>query len=165
MEERFGLRCLAVAGYPMYRGLARLVGMDSASLVESIEGQLAAVEGSYREHDFIFLHMKEPDSRGEDGDFLGKVRALEGIDALLPRLTALEPDVLVVTGDHSTPSKLASHSWHPVPVLLHSPYSRPDGVDHFDEVSCAAGSLGLRPTLHLMSLALANAQRLTKYGA
>lgn len=165
MQERFGLQCLAVAGYPMYRGLARLVGMDSTPLIGKVEEAFAAVEQNFPKYDFFFLHVKEPDSRGEDADFLGKVRALERVDALVPRLTALKPDVLVVTGDHSTPAKLASHSWHPVPALLHSRYSRADGLRRFDEASCLAGSLGLRPMLHLMPLALASAGRLTKYGA
>jgi len=165
MEERFGLRCLAIANYPMYRGLARLVGMDLHPPCPDIEGEFLALEERYADFDFFFLHVKEPDSRGEDGDFDGKVRVLEEVDALVPEVTKLNPDVLVVTGDHSTPAKLRSHSWHPLPVLLHSTCARVDEVERFDEISCARGGLGRQPMVNLMSLALAHALRLTKYGA
>jgi len=166
ITERFKLRGLAIADYPMYRGVARLIGMDVHPVVGDVTGQFAALEASYgKEHDFYFLHVKQVDSRGEDGDFDAKVAVLEQIDALVPRVTALEPDVLVVTGDHSTPVALRMHSWHPVPVLLHSRYARVDDVDRFDEYACARGSLGIRPGYHLMGLALAHAQRLAKYGA
>jgi len=165
MEERFGLRSLAIANYPMYRGLARLVGMELHPLCPDIEGEFLALEERYADFDFFFLHVKEPDSRGEDGDFDAKVRILEEVDALVPEITKLNPDVLVVTGDHSTPSKLRMHSWHPLPVLLHSTYARVDEVGRFDEISCAGGGLGRQPMVNLMSLALAHALRLTKYGA
>ncbi len=165
MEERFGLRCLAIANYPMYRGLARLVGMELHPVCEDMRGEFAALSERYREFDYFFLHVKEPDSRGEDGDFEAKVRILEEVDALVPEITNLTPDVLVVTGDHSTPSKLRSHSWHPLPVLLHSTYARVDEVGRFDEISCIRGGLGRQPMVNLMSLALAHALRLTKYGA
>ncbi|MBI3287853.1 MAG: 2,3-bisphosphoglycerate-independent phosphoglycerate mutase [Chloroflexi bacterium] len=165
LEERYGLRAIAIAKYPMYRGLARLLGMtilepyrDYADMLERLRSRLA-------EYDFFFLHIKEADSRGEDGDFEGKVRILEEIDGLTPALQDLRPEVLVVTGDHSTPSALRAHSWHPVPVLLHSPSARADGTPHFDEYHCARGGLGTRPAVELMSLALAHAGRLTKYGA
>jgi len=165
MEERFGLSCLAIANYPMYRGLARLVGMELHPPCPDIEGEFSALEERYADFDFFFLHVKEPDSRGEDGDFDAKVRILEEVDALVPEITKLNPDVLVVTGDHSTPSKLRMHSWHPLPVLLHSTYARVDEVERFDEISCARGGLGRQPMVNLMSLALAHALRLTKYGA
>jgi 2,3-bisphosphoglycerate-independent phosphoglycerate mutase len=165
MEERFGLKCLAIANYPMYRGLARLVGMELHPVGKDMRGEFAALSERYREFDYFFLHVKEPDSRGEDGNFDAKVRILEEIDGLVPWILALKPDVLVVTGDHSTPTKLRSHSWHPLPVLLHSTYARVDEVERFDEVSCARGSLGRMPMVNLMSLALAHALRLTKYGA
>lgn len=165
MEERFGLKCLAIANYPMYRGLARLVGMELHPVGKDIRGEFAALSERYREFDYFFLHVKEPDSRGEDGNFDAKVRILEEIDGLVPWILALRPDVLVVTGDHSTPAKLRSHSWHPLPVLLHSTYARVDEVERFDEVSCARGGLGRLPMVNLMSLALAHALRLTKYGA
>jgi len=165
MVERFGLRCLAIANYPMYRGLARLVGMELHPVCKDIRGEFAALGERYREFDFFFLHVKEPDSRGEDGDFDAKVQLLEEIDGLVPWILALRPDVLVVTGDHSTPAKLRSHSWHPLPVLLHSTYARVDEVERFDEISCARGGLGRQPMVNLMTLALAHALRLTKYGA
>ncbi|MFQ6015594.1 MAG: 2,3-bisphosphoglycerate-independent phosphoglycerate mutase [Anaerolineae bacterium] len=165
LKERFGLNALAIANYPMYRGLARLVGMDLYPMTKNLLEEFEALEASYDGYDFFFLHIKEPDSRGEDGNFDAKVAVLEEIDRWVPRLTALQPDVLVVTGDHSTPSTFASHSWHPVPVLLQSPYCRVDHVDRFDEISCAGGSLGLRPMTHLVPLVLANAKRLTKFGA
>jgi len=165
MEERFGLKCLAIANYPMYRGLARLVGMELHPVGKDIRGEFAALSERYREFDYFFLHVKEPDSRGEDGDFDAKVQLLEEIDGLVPWILALRPDVLVVTGDHSTPAKLRSHSWHPLPVLLHSTCARVDEVERFDEISCARGGLGRMPTVNLMSLALAHALRLTKYGA
>lgn len=166
ITERFKLRGLSIADYPMYRGVTKLIGMDLHPLVGSIAGRFDALEAAYGDrYDFYFLHIKQPDARGEDGDFEAKVRILEEIDALVPRLTALSPDVLVVTGDHSTPCALRAHSWHPVPVLLHSRYARVDDVDRFDEYACARGSLGLRPGVHLMGLALAHAGRLIKYGA
>ncbi|MFQ5901976.1 MAG: phosphoglycerate mutase, partial [Thermodesulfobacteriota bacterium] len=132
---------------------------------KDIPAQFKALKENYNKYDFFYLHVKDTDSRGEDGDFDGKVNVLEKVDRLMPQLTKLKPDVLVVTGDHSTPSKLASHSWHTVPVILNSPYIRRDKVDRFDEISCASGSLVNLPACSLMSLALANALRLTKYGA
>ena len=117
------------------------------------------------EHDFFFVHYKKPDSAGEDGDFDGKVKAIEHVDALLPSALQLEPDVAVVTADHSTPCLLKAHSWHPVPVLLHSRYCRPDGVTAFHELACAAGCLGRMCSKQLMPVMLANAGRLRKYGA
>jgi 2,3-bisphosphoglycerate-independent phosphoglycerate mutase len=139
--------------------------MELHPLCPDIEGELLALEERYADFDFFFLHVKEPDSRGEDGDFDAKVRILEEVDALVPEITKLNPDVLVVTGDHSTPSKLRMHSWHPLPVLLHSTCARVDEVERFDEISCARGGLGRQPMVNLMSLALAHALRLTKYGA
>lgn len=164
--DRFKLRGLSVADYPMYRGVTKLIGMDLHPLVGDVAGRFDALEAEYGDnYGFYFLHIKQPDARGEDGDFDGKVQALEEVDALVPRLTALEPDVLVVTGDHSTPCALKYHSWHPVPVILHSKYARVDDVDRYDDYACMRGSLGLRPGVHLMGLALAHAGRLAKYGA
>jgi 2,3-bisphosphoglycerate-independent phosphoglycerate mutase len=165
LVERFRLRSLALAAYPMYKGLARLVGMDvreGAASTAELVGMLAAELANY---DFFFVHFKETDSRGEDGDFAAKVAAIEVMDALLPHITALAPDVLAVTGDHSTPAALKGHSWHPVPLILKSRWSRPDRVTRFDEVSCAGGGLGRMPSLHLMGLMLAGAMRLQKFGA
>ncbi|MCX7635152.1 MAG: 2,3-bisphosphoglycerate-independent phosphoglycerate mutase [Syntrophales bacterium] len=165
LKERFGLDALAVASYPMYRGIARLLGMTVVGNVEGLEDEFSAVVAHYKRHDFFFLHVKPTDSRGEDGNFDAKVRVIEEVDALLPRLLELDPDVLVVTGDHSTPAVLASHSWHPVPVLLYAKTCRPDRVVTFSERDCIFGGLGRMPMVYLMGLALAHAGRLEKFGA
>lgn len=165
VNERFKIKALAIASYPMYRGLARLVGMDIARTTTTLEEELGILEENYSKYDFFFVHFKDTDSRGEDGNFDAKVQALERLDSALPRVLALKPDVLVITGDHSTPAVLAAHSWHPVPVILHSEYGHRDGIERFDEIHCARGTLGIRPTLHLMGLALAHARRLKKFGA
>jgi len=163
--DRFGLKPLAIANYPMYRGLARLLGMEIHPLTHTIEEEFAALEHAFAKFDFFFMHVKPTDSKGEDGNFDAKVKVIEEVDRLIPRLTALNPAVLVVTGDHSTPAALKSHSWHPVPVLLASPTCRPDRVEHFGERDCIQGGMGRMPMKNLMALALAHAQRLTKFGA
>jgi 2,3-bisphosphoglycerate-independent phosphoglycerate mutase len=165
LRERFRLMPLAIAIYPMYRGIARLLGMDIHPVLPDIPSEFAALRTNYEQYDFFFLHVKDTDSRGEDGDFDGKVRVLERVDSLIPQLTSLNPDVLVVTGDHSTPSALKGHSWHPVPVILSAKTVRPDSVTHFDERSCALGGFGRQPMMNLMGLALAHAGRLQKFGA
>jgi 2,3-bisphosphoglycerate-independent phosphoglycerate mutase len=165
MKERYGLNPLAIAAYPMYRGISRLVGMTVLSAVSNLEEEFKALADHFSKYDFFFLHVKQTDSRGEDGNFDAKVAVIEEVDRYLPRVRALKPDVLVVTGDHSTPAKLAGHSWHPLPVLLHSPYCLVDTVKKFDEVSCIQGGLGRMRSVELMSLALANARRLNKFGA
>ncbi len=165
MSERFGLAPVAIASYPMYRGIARLLGMAVYSPTSTLEEEIAALEAAWQDYDFFFVHVKPTDSRGEDGDFDAKVKAIEAVDALIPRITALAPDVLVVTGDHSTPAALASHSWHPVPVLLSARTCRPDRVEHFGEGDCLSGGLGRMPMSSLMTVALAHAGRLTKFGA
>ena len=162
---RFGLNPLAIANYPMYRGIARLLGMTIHPLTYTIEEEFAAFEQSFRNFDFFFIHIKPTDSSGEDGNFDAKVKVIEEVDGLLPRLTTLKPDVLVVTGDHSTPAALKSHSWHPVPALLFSDTCRPDRVERFGERDCIQGGLGRIPTVNLMALALAHARRLAKFGA
>lgn len=165
MKERYGLTSLAIATYPMYRGISRLVGMRVLSEVNSLEEEFEALKEHFSEYDFFYLHVKQTDSRGEDGNFDAKVAVIEEVDQFLPRVLALQPDVLVVTGDHSTPAKLAGHSWHPLPLILHSKYCLIDGVKKFDEVSCLGGALGRMRAVELMTLALANAGRLTKFGA
>ncbi len=166
LAERFGLRALCVASYPMYRGLARLLGMDVAARPAGPYEAFDSLEEHFGEdHDFYFLHVKDTDRYGEDADFAAKVTAIETVDRLLPRLRALEPDVLVVTADHSTPAAMGAHSWHPVPVLIHGRYARADDIAPFDEYRCRGGGLGLRPGVHLMGLVLANAGRLRKFGA
>jgi 2,3-bisphosphoglycerate-independent phosphoglycerate mutase len=165
-ERAFGLRAAAIAGYPMYRGVAKLVGMDVLETGAEPEEEWATLEQHWDDYDFFFLHVKRTDSAGEDGDFERKAALIEEVDALLPRLRRLGPDVLVVTGDHSTPAVMKYHSWHPVPVLLWSRYCRADRVDRFGERACMAGGLGPRiPAVDLMPLALANARRLEKFGA
>lgn len=165
MLERYKLKALCIANYPMYRGVSFLIGMDLHPVTPDIPSEFEALEKNFSQYDFLFLHVKTTDATGEDGDFQAKVKAIEALDALVPRITRLKPDVLVITGDHSTPSALRSHSWHPVPVLLHSKYARLDKVEHFNELECLQGALGQFPARHLMSLALAHAQRLKKFGA
>lgn len=165
LGERFGLKPLAIANYPMYRGIARILGMTVNTLTETIESEFIAMRDNYGQYDFFFLHIKPTDSRGEDGNFDAKVKVIEEVDSLIPVIMELHPDVLVVTGDHSTPALLASHSWHPVPVLLSSDTCRPDNVERFGERECIRGGLGRMPMVYLMGLALAHAKRLTKFGA
>jgi len=164
-RERFRLNALAIARYPMYRGVARLVGMDTHPIQESDAGSVTALAEQFENYDFHFIHFKAMDSRGEDGDFEAKVAAIEAVDALIPRIEALEPDVIVVTGDHSTPASLRSHSWHPVPLLLASRWCRPSAAATFGEGACRLGELGIFPGVSIMSLALAHAGRLAKFGA
>jgi len=165
MGETYKLKPAAIARYPMYKGLARLLGMAIFDTNGGIEEALKVLTACYNEHDFFFVHVKETDSAGEDGDFLRKVRVIEQVDSALPQLTDLKPDVVVVTGDHSTPALLKGHSWHPVPVLLYSQWCRPDRVEGFSESACASGGLGRLPAVHIMPLAMANALKLTKFGA
>ncbi len=163
-QSRFGLSAVALAKYPMYRGVARLVGMAVEVEPKGDEETVAALEQCWGRFDYHFLHFKAPDARGEDGDFEGKVAAIEAVDALVPRVEALNPDVLVVTGDHSTPAAMRAHSWHPVPLLLASKVSRPTARE-FGESACRRGDLGHFRGVDLMALALAHAGRLEKFGA
>jgi len=165
LSERFGLNALAIATYPMYRGIARLLGMVIGPQPDSLKGEIMALRENYGKYDFFFVHVKATDSRGEDGNFDAKVKVIEEVDSLVPLVTELKPDVLVITGDHSTPALLASHSWHTLPVLLHSATARPDRVTRFGERDCISGGLGRMPMVHLMGLALAHAGRLEKFGA
>jgi 2,3-bisphosphoglycerate-independent phosphoglycerate mutase len=165
-QDLFGLRAAAIAVNGMYRGVARLVGMtvlhvDGATLAD----QFTTLEKYWNDFDFFYLHVKQTDTAGEDGDFAGKVRVIEEVDALLPRLLALKPDVVVVSGDHSSPAVLKSHSWHPVPTLLYGKHVRADGIAEFGERACARGSLGVLLAKDVMPIALANAQRVAKFGA
>lgn len=163
--EVFGLRAAAIAAYPMYRGLAKLVGMDVLKTGATYADEIATMREHWGAYDFFFVHYKDTDKAGEDGDFDAKVQALERFDAFLPEIRALGPDVLLITGDHATPSILAAHGWQPVPALLWSRYCGADAVTAFTERACGAGSLGLLPAHHLMPLVMANALRLTKFGA
>jgi 2,3-bisphosphoglycerate-independent phosphoglycerate mutase len=163
--EVYGLKSLCIAVYPMYRGLARLIGMDAPSLTGDIKEEIEFLKRSYNDYNFFFLHVKKLDSYAEDGNFKGKVSKIEEFDEALQEILGLDPDVLVITGDHSTPSILKGHSWHPVPVLLNSPYVLGKTCEAFSERECLKGELGIFPTVNLMPLALANAGRLKKFGA
>jgi 2,3-bisphosphoglycerate-independent phosphoglycerate mutase len=165
VPEIYKLKPAAIATYPMYRGLARLVGMKVLPAGESITDQLNSLHRHYAKYDFFFLHFKSTDARGEDGDFQAKVQAIEELDEALPSLLKLDPDVLIVTGDHSTPAALAIHSWHPVPFMLKSKWCRPDDVAEFSERACLAGGMGRFPAMEIMPLAMANALKLDKFGA
>lgn len=165
MGEIYQLKPAVIASYPMYRGLAKLVGMKVLETGPTIEDELATLKQNYANYDFFFLHIKGADSAGEDGDFNQKVRIIEQVDKALPSLTSLEPDVSVVTGDHSTPALLKGHSWHPVPVLLYSKWCRPDRVSEFSESACVSGGLGRFSATQIMPLAMANALKLNKFGA
>jgi 2,3-bisphosphoglycerate-independent phosphoglycerate mutase len=166
MDTIYGLRAAAIAAYPMYRGVSRLVGMEVLQVGDNVEEEMEILRSHWIDYDFFFVHVKGTDSAGEDGDFDRKVSIIEHADSILvPAITELEPDVLVVTGDHSTPALLRAHSWHPVPVLVYSKHCRSDAVSAFSERECAGGALGRFPATDIMPLALANALRLTKFGA
>ncbi len=154
----------AIAAYPMYRGLAQLVGMKIIRTGGDFDAELETLESVSADHDFIFLHYKPADAAGEDGDFDAKVHWLEELDTRIPRVLATEPDVLVVAGDHSTPAIMAGHSWHPVPLLIRSRYTRGDGVGQFSERAFRGGSLGSLSAQNVMLLAMAHAGKLNKYG-
>ncbi len=165
MGEIYKLRSAAIASYPMYRGLAKMVGMEILETGATIEDEFQTLRQNYAGYDFFFLHIKGTDTVGEDGNFDTKVRVIEEIDKALPDMTGLSPDVIVVTGDHSTPALLGGHSWHPLPLLLYSKWCRPDGVNEFSESACVSGGLGRLPATELMPLAMANALKLDKFGA
>ncbi len=165
-KELYKLNALAVAVYPMYKGLASLVGMEVLQGLHSLDEQLAALKENWGRYDFFFVHYKYTDSRGEDGNFEGKAAEIEKVDAAIPRFLDLKPDVFIVTGDHSTPAVWKAHSWHPVPTLLHAPgRTRRNAVKGFGETECLQGALGQFPAVDLMPLALAYAGRLGKFGA
>ena len=165
LPEIYKLKPAAIATYPMYQGLARLVGMKVLPAGESITEQLNSLHRHFAKYDFFFVHFKTTDARGEDGDFQAKVQAIEELDEALPSLLKLDPDVLIVTGDHSTPAALAMHSWHPVPFMLNSKWCRPDNVAEFSERACLTGGMGRFPAMEIMPLAMANALKLDKFGA
>jgi 2,3-bisphosphoglycerate-independent phosphoglycerate mutase len=165
MPEIYKLRCGAIATYPMYRGVAKLAGMDVLPTGGTIEEEVETLGQHWADYDFFFFHVKKTDSRGEDGDFDAKAQVIEHFDALLPDILAFGPDVVIVTGDHSTPALWKAHSWHELPMLLWSKYIRPDGVKAFGERPCMAGGLGHIQHPDLMPLAMAYAGRLAKFGA
>jgi 2,3-bisphosphoglycerate-independent phosphoglycerate mutase len=165
LSEIYKLKPAAISTYPMYRGLAKLVGMQILPGGENITEQLDSLRRYYADYDFFFVHFKSTDARGEDGNFEAKVQAIEELDNILPGLLNLDPEVLIVTGDHSTPATLAMHSWHPVPFMLKSKWCRPDDVTEFSEKACLAGAMGRFPATEIMPLAMANALKLDKFGA
>lgn len=165
MTDIYKLRPAAIAGYPMYRGLARLLGMTVIETGEKTADLFDALESCFEEHDFFYIHYKKTDSAGEDGNFAAKTAAIEEMDAFIPRIRALKPDVLVVTSDHSTPSVLKGHSWHPNPFMLHAATAGRDAVEVFTEKACAGGFLGRFPSMRAMSLMLAHALKMKKFGA
>jgi 2,3-bisphosphoglycerate-independent phosphoglycerate mutase len=165
MQELFKVRPAAIANYPMYKGLAKLLGMEVIDVGGETADLFDALEKNWAKHDFFYVHYKKTDSAGEDGKFAAKVAAIEALDPFLPRIVALKPDVLVVTSDHSTPSCLKGHSWHPNPFLLVSPTAGADDVAAFSERACAKGLLGRFRSISAMPLMLAHALKLQKYGA
>ena len=164
-KEVYGLKAAAIAVYPMYKGLARLVGMDIIGSAQTLAEQIDVLRDNWEKYDFFFIHFKYTDSTGEDGNFDEKVARIEELDSLMPAIDKLGPAVLIVTGDHSTPSYLKSHSWHPVPTLLVSDCCRPDPHKTFNETTCITGGLGQFEAQYLMALALSNAGRMGKFGA
>ncbi len=165
MPDLYSMRAVGIATYPMYRAVAKLVGMDLLETGPTMADEIDALKKAWDRYDFFFLHFKRTDSRGEDGDFQAKVEAIEEVDENIPQLMELKPDVLAITGDHSTPAGLKMHSWHPSPLLFHSRWERKDGEQMFGETACARGGLGIFQAEHLMALILANALKLEKFGA
>jgi 2,3-bisphosphoglycerate-independent phosphoglycerate mutase len=165
LVELFKLKPAAIVNYPMYKGLARLVGMEILKAGQNLSDLFDAAEKHYKEHDFFYIHVKKTDSAGEDGNFEAKKEAIEETDGFIPRLLALKPDVLVVTSDHSTPALLKSHSWHPNPFLLFSKNAIPDKVMTFTEKECSQGYLGRFQAIYALPLMLAHARKLKKFGA
>ena len=164
-KEVYGLRSAAIATYPMYRGVARLLGMEVLDAGDTIETEVDCLAKNWNNYDFFFVHVKKTDSAGEDGNFSNKVKVIEELDRFIPSMRALKPDVFLITGDHSTPSLLKSHSWHELPVLLYSSYIRRDRVQAFGERPCMEGGLGHLRHIDLMPLMMAHGLRLAKYGA
>jgi 2,3-bisphosphoglycerate-independent phosphoglycerate mutase len=165
MSDVFKLRPAAIAHYPMYRGLAKLVGMEALAVGPSLEDSIVTLRENWERFDYFFVHYKYTDTAGEDGDFDGKVAKLKEVDAAINTLIGLEPDVLMITGDHSTPAVMAGHSWHPVPFMLRSRFIRADECDDFGETALLKGSLGTFPAKEALPLAMAHAGRFKKYGA
>jgi 2,3-bisphosphoglycerate-independent phosphoglycerate mutase len=164
-HERYKLNPVAVAGYPMYRGIARLLGMEVFSQPKAPADIISETVKAMKEYDFVFTHFKDPDKTGENGDVQEKIKALEAMDEALSELIENEPDVLIITGDHSTPAALGAHSWHPVPVLLKAPGIRGPFLDNFDEITALRGELGMISSKEIMTLAMAHAGKLAKFGA
>jgi 2,3-bisphosphoglycerate-independent phosphoglycerate mutase len=165
-EDIYKLHAAAIAVYPMYKGLASLAGMTLIQGLHHLDEQVEALRANWNSYDFFFFHFKYTDSRGEDGNFEAKAAEIEKVDAVIPRILELVPDVLIVTGDHSTPAVWKAHSWHPVPTLLYAPgLTRRNDVTGFGETECLKGALGQFQATDLMPLALSYAKRMNKFGA
>lgn len=164
-EEKYGLKSCSIAVYPMYLGITKLLGMDTIAVEGDIREEIEVLKQVYKDYDFVFVHIKKIDSFGEDGNFEGKVKKIEEFDSFLPQIIELNPDVLIITGDHSTPCLLKTHSWHPVPILIKSPYVLGGTSNAFTERECLKGELGIIPATAIMPLVLANSLRLKKFGA
>ncbi|MDO4587105.1 MAG: 2,3-bisphosphoglycerate-independent phosphoglycerate mutase [Planctomycetia bacterium] len=164
-KELYGLDAAAIAVYPMYKGLASLVGMELVGQPASLSEEIDVLKENWDKYNFFFVHFKYTDSRGEDGDFDAKVKMIEELDKVIPRIIELKPDCLVVTGDHSTPAKMASHSFHPVPTMIVSDLARTDHCKKYSETEANNGGLGHFQAMYLMPLAMAHANRLGKFGA
>jgi len=165
MEDLFKLSPAAIAPYPMYRGLARLVGMKILPTESDTSSEIHSLQENWSAFDFFYIHIKKTDSYGEDGNFEKKVSTIEEVDGHIPSIEELKPDCFVITGDHSTPCMMKAHSWHPVPFLLFSPYVRKDLSRAFTESECAKGVLGNFAAVNAMTLMLAHTLKLKKYGA
>jgi 2,3-bisphosphoglycerate-independent phosphoglycerate mutase len=163
-DDTYDLDAAAIASYPMYKGLARLAGMQLLEEGEGIPGEFETLKANWDDHDFFFIHIKPTDAAGEDGDFDRKASVIEEVDAQIPGLLDLAPDALAITGDHATPAKLKSHSWHGVPILLASPYTLPT-ADRFGERPCAGGTLGVFPAEEIMGYLMGHALKLNRFGA
>ncbi|HPR50951.1 MAG TPA: 2,3-bisphosphoglycerate-independent phosphoglycerate mutase [Deltaproteobacteria bacterium] len=164
-EQVYGLKSCAIATYPMYKGISRLVGMDVLDAGDTIASEVETLKANWDSYDFFFFHVKKTDSAGEDGNFDEKVKVIEETDTFIPQILGLDPDVLIITGDHSTPSAMKAHSWHELPILLYAKNIRRDLVTSFGEVACMQGGLGHILHIDIMPLAMAHADKLTKYGA
>ncbi|MEQ9618606.1 MAG: 2,3-bisphosphoglycerate-independent phosphoglycerate mutase [Deltaproteobacteria bacterium] len=165
-KDAYGLSAACIATYPMYRGVAKLVGMDVLEVGDmTIKSEIETLKRDYDKYDFFYMHVKKTDSYGEDGNFGAKAKVIEEFDSFVPEIMALAPDVFVVTGDHSTPASMKAHSWHPVPIMISSGYTRGAGAEGFGETECARGELGTFRAVDLMTMLLAHAGRLQKYGA
>ncbi len=165
IKEIYKLNSACIAVYPMYKGVARLVGMETLEGAETLDDEITVLKKNFNTYDFFFFHVKKTDSAGEDGNFKQKVKVIEDFDKKLSKILQLQPDVVVITGDHSTPSILKSHSWHPVPLLIYSKYCRADAAKKFGEIDCLRGGLGIINATDIMTLAMANALKLEKFGA
>lgn len=165
IEDRYKLKSLALATYPMYRGLASLIGMDVNWDISTKEEQMEELKKQYDNYDFFFIHIKYTDSSGEDGDFQKKVKVIEETDAIIPQILNLKPDVFVITCDHSTPAKMKAHSWHRIPALVYAQNCRPDRLEKFDEAHCLKGGLNGYESKYLLPVAMAHAMKFNKFGA